>query len=118
VPGLLGTEADLRGMGEEWELGESSIGGGMEWEGTEKRGIFEGFGMNEEGRRALGRAEAKRLPSTVSWNCTSTVYVCVYAQCPLSPSLVTVPVIISGTEPDHMPRSVFGLHRLQVQLMP
>lgn len=27
-------------------------------------GIFEGFGMNEEGRRALGRGEAKRLPST------------------------------------------------------
>ena len=29
--------------------------------------------MNEEGRRALGRGEVNSLPSTVSWNCTSSV---------------------------------------------
>src|SRR5712672_734949 len=29
--------------------------------------------MNEEGRRALGRGEANSLPSTVSWNSTSSL---------------------------------------------
>jgi len=31
----------------------------MEWEGLEKGGIFEGFGMNEEGRRELGRGRGQ-----------------------------------------------------------
>jgi hypothetical protein len=32
----------------------------VEWEGVQRGGIFEGLGMNEEGRRALGRGEAQR----------------------------------------------------------
>jgi len=74
-------------------------------------GIFEGFGMNEEGRRALGRGEAKRLPSTGFLELY--VYVDVHAPCLylLSPSWYP------GTGPDHMPRSVFGLHCVQVHLM-
>ena len=70
-PGLRGTEADLRGIGSGWEReGKEEMAMGRE--GMDEGGIFEGFGMNEEGRRALGRGEASGLPSTVSWNCTST----------------------------------------------
>lgn len=45
----------------------------VEWEGVQKGGVFEGLGMNEEGRRALGRGETNSLPSTVSWNCMSSL---------------------------------------------
>lgn len=63
--------------------------------------------MNEEGRRGLGRGETNSLPSTVSWNCMSSVS--------------TPHVFISfprhgarhGVLADHMSRSVFGLHRLR-----
>ncbi len=86
----------------------------VEWEGVQEGGIFEGLGMNEEGRRALGRGEAQRF--------TVDGFLELYVQlCPrpmsLSPFPVTVPVMVSGTGPDHMSRSVFGLHRLQVHLM-
>ncbi len=97
-PGLRGTEADLRGIGSGWE-GEGKEVMAMGREGMDEGGIFEGFGMNEEGRRALGRGEASGLPSTVSWNCTST-------------SVSTPHVFISFPRqwclagPDHMPRSV------------
>jgi len=99
-PGLRGTAADLRGivcvcerLG--WEgagiWGRDGGDGGRE--GVEMGGIFEGFGMNEEGRRALGRGEAKRLPSTGFLELY--VYVYVHAPCLylLSPS--RVPVIVS-----------------------
>jgi hypothetical protein len=59
-PGLLGTEGDLRGMGERWTGGKVLVVVAVEWEGEQKEGIFEGLGMNEEGRRALGRGEAQR----------------------------------------------------------
>jgi hypothetical protein len=86
----------------------------VEWEGVQEGGIFEGLGMNEEGRRALGRGEAQRF--TVDGFLELYVqYVhapCLYL---LSPS--RCPSWCPGTGPDHMSRSVFGLHRLQVHLM-
>jgi hypothetical protein len=59
-PGLLGTEADLRGMRERWMGGGVVVMVAVEWEEVQRGGIFEGLGMNEEGRRALGRGEAQR----------------------------------------------------------
>lgn len=56
-------------------------------EGVEMGGIFEGFGMNEEGRRSLGRGEAKRLPSTGFLELY--VYVFVNAPCLFIPFPVT-----------------------------
>jgi hypothetical protein len=88
-------EGDLRGMGrlQRWE---EEWGGGDErgrWSGKRgnKGGIFEGSGMNEEGRRGLGKG-AQRLPSTVSWKCTS-MHVCVYVHVHvhLSLSLLKLP---------------------------
>ena len=77
-PGLRGTEADLRGIGSGCE-GEGKEVMAMGREGMDEGGIFEGFGMNEEGRRSLGRGEAKRLPSTGFLELY--VYVFVHAPC-------------------------------------
>ncbi len=57
-------------------------------------GIFEGFGMNEEGRRSLGRGERPNVyRRRVSWNCTSTSLSTPHVS--LSPLPATVPVIVS-----------------------
>jgi len=86
---------------------------GWGWERLEKGGIFEGFGMNEEGRRELGRER----PNVYRRRFLGTVRLCLrLVHAPrlylLSPS--RCPSWCPGTEPDHMPRSVFGL---QVHLM-
>jgi hypothetical protein len=100
----------LRGMGERW-LGERASSGGGGGEGVRKGGVFEGLRMNEEGRRALGRGEANSLPSTVSWNCMSSLSTPqhVFISFPRHGVRHWCP----GTGPDHMSRSVFGLHRLR-----
>ena len=96
-PGLRGTEADLRGIGSGWE-GEGKEVMAMGREGMDEGGIFEGFGMNEEGRRALGRGE----PAVYRRRFLGTVRL---RRCPrpmsLSPFPVTVPVIMSGWTRPH-----------------
>jgi hypothetical protein len=62
--------------------------------------------MKKEDVRSEGE-RTQTLPSTVSWNCTSAP--CLYL---LPPS--RCPSWCPGTGPDHMSRSVFGLHRLDV----
>jgi hypothetical protein len=57
-------------------------------------GIFEGFGMNEEGRRSLSEEERPNVyRRRVSWNCTSTSLSTPHVS--LSPFPATVPVIVS-----------------------
>lgn len=65
----------------------------VEWEGVRKGGYLKGLGMNEEGRRALGRER----PTVYRRRFLGTV--CPAAVCPrpmsLSPSPVTVSVMVS-----------------------